>query len=105
MKSCLTLLTFLVHIFYVVGQEKPTPPEGMVYVPAGEFIMGSVYGDPDERPQQIASTKAFFIDKYEVSNTEFAKFDPTFKFPPEKKNNAAIVTWSKADAYAKWAGK
>ena len=105
MKFCITLLTFLVHILYVVGQEKPVPPEGMVYVPAGEFIMGSVYGDPDERPQQIASTKAFFIDKYEVSNTEFAKFDPTFKFPPEKKNNAAVVTWSKADAYAKWAGK
>ena len=84
MKSGLTLLTFFVHILYLTGQETPTPPEGMVYVPAGEFIMGSTYGDPDERPQQIASTKAYFIDQYEVSNTEFAKFDPTFKFPPEK---------------------
>ena len=105
MKTFLSLLSLLAQPLFVVAQEAPTPPEGMVYVPAGEFIMGSTYGDPDERPRQIASTKAFFIDKYEVSNEEFAQFDPSFKYPPEKKNNAVIVTWSQADAYAKWAGK
>lgn len=105
MKTFLSLLSLLVQPLFVVAQEAPTPPEGMVYVPAGEFIMGSTYGDPDERPRQIASTKAFFIDKYEVSNEEFAQFDPSFKYPPEKKNNAVVVTWSQADAYAKWAGK
>lgn len=105
MKTFLSLLSLLVQPLFVVAQEAPTPPKGMVYVPAGEFIMGSTYGDPDERPRQIASTKAFFIDKYEVSNEEFAQFDPSFKYPPEKKNNAVIVTWSQADAYAKWAGK
>ena len=87
------------------AQDQPEPPKGMVYVPAGGFIMGSKYGDPDERPQQIASTKAFFIDKNEVSYAEFAKFDSNFEIPEGKENNAVVVTWSKANAYAKWAGK
>lgn len=101
-------------VFYVLGTliafsqtlpKSPEPPKGMVYVPAGTFIMGSEIGDPDERPKHIASTKAFFIDRYEISNAEFAQFDPTFRFPEDKKSNAAVVTWSQADAYAKWAGK
>ena len=31
-------------------------PKGMVYVPAGPFIMGSNYGDADEAPEHAAST-------------------------------------------------
>lgn len=87
------------------AQDQPTPPEGMVYVPAGDFIMGSKYGDPDERPMQIASTSAFFIDKYEVSYAEYAKFDLDFVIPEGKEERAVIVTWSQANAYATWAGK
>ncbi len=87
----------------VVAQ--PTPPKGMVLVPAGEFIMGSQYGDPDEKPQQIATTNAFFIDQYEISNEEFSRFDPNFKFPTEKAKNAAVVNWYQANDYAQWAGK
>jgi formylglycine-generating enzyme required for sulfatase activity len=107
MKTLLILLCFYASVLQAAttGHGEPVPPKGMVYVPAGSFIMGSNYGDPDERPQQIASTGAYFIDKYEVSNAEFAQFDPDFKFPKGKKNNAAIVTWSKANAYAQWAGK
>ncbi len=104
MKAILILLLLLI-VVGVKGQKAPEPPEGMVYVPAGEFIMGSKYGDPDERPRHISSTKAFFIDKYEVSYAEYARFDKTFKIPEGKENNAVIVTWSQADAYAKWAGK
>lgn len=106
MKIGIAVLVGLISIMgnsVVLGQ--PMPPKGMVYVPAGEFIMGSKYGDPDERPQQIATTKAYFIDKYEVSNAEFAQFDPSFQFPKGRENNAVVVTWSKAVAYAKWAGK
>lgn len=86
-------------------QQQPTPPAGMVYVPEGTFIMGSNIGDPDERPVHNAKTKAFFIDKYEVSYSEFAQFDPNFKVPEGKENNAVIVTWEQANAYALWAGK
>jgi formylglycine-generating enzyme required for sulfatase activity len=105
MKSLMVLLGVLVSLEFAYGQEQPEPPEGMVYVPAGEFILGSEYGDPDERPMQIATTKAFFIDKYEVSYAEFAQFDPNFVIPEGKEDRAVIVTWSQANAFAKWAGK
>jgi formylglycine-generating enzyme required for sulfatase activity len=105
MKTILLFLSIIISISIANGQDQPDPPKGMVYVPAGEFIMGSVYGDPDERPKQVALTKAFFIDKYEVSYAEFAKFDPNFNIPEGKENRAVVVTWSQANVYAKWAGK
>ena len=104
-KAILVLLTAILAFNFAKGQDHPTPPDGMVYVPAGEFIMGSKYGDPDEKPMQIATTKAFFIDKYEVSYAEYAKFDPDFVIPEGKENRAVVVTWSQANAYAKWVGK
>ncbi len=84
------------------GQE---PPAGMVYVPAGPFLMGSNVGDADESPQHIATTGAYFIDKYEVSNAEFKQFDPNFVYREGRDNHPAVVTWEQADAYAKWAKK
>src|SRR5690606_11241662 len=71
----------------------------------GPFIMGSDFGDPDESPQQVATTGAFFIDAYEVSHADFKKFDPGYTYPEGKENFPAVVTWEQADAYVKWAGK
>ena len=105
MKTLFICLSILICAVLSMAQDRPVPPEGMVYVPAGDFIMGSKYGDPDERPMQIATTNAFFIDKYEVSYAEFAKFDPDFVIPEGKDDRAVIVTWSQANAYAKWADK
>jgi len=105
MKSYVVAIYILSGILTVKAQDQPIPPEGMVYVPAGDFIMGSKYGDPDERPMQIASTEAFFIDKYEVSYAEYAQFDPDFVIPEGKEDRAVVVTWSQANAYANWAGK
>ena len=80
-------------------------PDGMVYVPAGPFTMGSNVGDTDESPQHLATTKAFFIDTYEVGNADFKKFDATYTYAEGRDNFACIVTWEQAAAYAKWAGK
>lgn len=50
----------------------------MVYVPAGEFVMGSADGDShaqaDEQPQHTIILSAFWIDRTEVTNAQYRKF-------------------------------
>jgi formylglycine-generating enzyme required for sulfatase activity len=46
----------------------------MLLIPAGEFMMGSTEGDPDEKPVHRVSLDAFYLDKYEVTNKLFQKF-------------------------------
>ena len=105
--TLLALATLLLAITTTIhaAETTPKPPEGMVHVPAGEFIMGSEVGDADESPKHLATTGAFFIDIYEVSNTDFKKFDPTHTWRKGRENHPAIVTWERADAYAKSIGK
>lgn len=99
------LFLILLAAATVLAQPSAQPPAGMVYVPAGTFIMGSRVGDADESPQQVAETGAYFIDAYEVSNAEFKKFDPAFIFRDGYENHAACVTWEQANAFARWCGK
>jgi formylglycine-generating enzyme required for sulfatase activity len=53
---------------------------GMVWIPAGEFLMGTpeTYEgahDPDERPlRKVKLTKGFWLAKHETTNAEYAKF-------------------------------
>jgi serine/threonine-protein kinase len=50
----------------------------MIYVPAGEFLMGSAEGDPsaedDKLSQHTVYLDAFWIDRTEVTNAQFAAF-------------------------------
>jgi formylglycine-generating enzyme required for sulfatase activity len=49
-------------------------PKGMVLIPAGEFEMGSAIGEDDEKPVHTVYLDGFYIDVYEVANTQFAEF-------------------------------
>lgn len=44
-----------------------------VYIPAGEFLMGSEKGKDDERPQRKVLLSAYYIDKYEVTNLQYQR--------------------------------
>jgi formylglycine-generating enzyme required for sulfatase activity len=46
----------------------------LLYVPAGEFTMGSEDGSDDEKPVHTVSLEAFWIDQTEVTNAMFADF-------------------------------
>lgn len=46
----------------------------MVYVPAGEFTMGSDDGESDEQPVHTVYLDAYWIDQTEVTNAQFARF-------------------------------
>ena len=100
----------------------------MLLVPSGDFTMG----DPEHARRVTLS--AYYIDKYEVSNEQYAKFladvkekgDDAWRHPSQpatKKNHAPTywdhpdlgiakpnlpvvgVDWFDAYAYAQWAGK
>ena len=84
-------------------------PEGMVFIRGGSFLAG-----PDRTPAHL---EAFYIDRHEVTNEEYARFcAETGRKPPERfedgkplpgleKNPVTYVTLDDALAYAKWAGK
>ena len=49
----------------------------MVLVPSGEFVMGAWDGYPDEYPQcRVKIEKPFYMGKIEVTNEQYALFDP-----------------------------
>ena len=59
-------------------QISPIDGMRMVYVPAGEFIMGSKDDDQDakqdEKPQRTIYLCAYWIDQYPVTNGIYTKF-------------------------------
>jgi formylglycine-generating enzyme required for sulfatase activity len=52
------------------------PKDGavLVYVPAGEFQMGSIEGSDDEDPVHTVALDAFWLDQHEVSVAQFQAF-------------------------------
>jgi len=95
----------------------PKDGKAMVFVPAGQFVMGSARGDSegvfDQRPQRRVDLDALWIDKTEVTVAEYRKFcQATGRQMPQapdrgwKDDHPVVnVAWEDAAAYAKWAGK
>jgi len=89
-----------------------------VYVPAGEFLMGSSSTDPlanaDEKPQHIVWVDAFWIMQTEVTNEQYRKcMDDGVCDKPNNNlwNGVAYnqhpvthVNWEQASQYAAWVG-
>ena len=48
-------------------------PEGMAWIPGGEFTMGSRHF-PDAQPLHRVKVDGFWMDKTEITNAQFAKF-------------------------------
>ena len=114
---------------YTVNVETP---EGMVFIPAGEFQMGSLDDEAQftEQPVHTVHIDAFFMDEHEVTNLDYKEFilesprwqksriDKRFhngiylkhwsgnNYPSGKANHpVTYVSWYAAMAYAEWAGK
>ncbi|MEX0289530.1 MAG: formylglycine-generating enzyme family protein [Flavobacteriaceae bacterium] len=53
-------------------------PEGMVWIPGGEFVQGAVPGDAHamshEKPAHKVAVDGFFMDSHEVTNAQFTAF-------------------------------
>jgi serine/threonine-protein kinase len=92
----------------------------MVFVPAGPFIMGS-NDVTNEKPEREVYLDAYWIDKYEVSNAQYAKCVEAGGCKARVANNSSKrvsyygnsdfndypviwVDWNQASAYCEWAG-
>jgi formylglycine-generating enzyme required for sulfatase activity len=50
----------------------------MVLIPTGEFVMGDKDGEEDELPlTRVKIVKPFWMGKFEVTNEQYARFDPS----------------------------
>ena len=109
----------------------PSSTEGMVLIPAGEFRMGSNSGSSYEKPVHSVYVDAFYMDKYEVTNAQYAAFLNAKGKHTEGGNTwlnigaarveyvagvyrakggyenhpVTYVSWHGAVAYSKWKGK
>jgi len=100
----------------VAIKEQINPKDGaeMVFVPAGEFLMGTKEGPQgkDEQPQRSVTLDDYFIYKYEVTVAQYRRFceETNRSMPPEpdwKWQDAhpiVNITWFDARDYAAWAG-
>lgn len=112
-----TFLWLILCISVVLGCQKQKTSEDAVIVPEGEFIMGSDIGAEDEIPEKRIFLKAFYIDKFEVTNDAYRQFiqetkhrEPknwmAYGYKEEEKDYPVIfVDYNDASGYCKWRGK
>jgi len=93
--------------------------KSMVQVPAGEFLMGSndSRANKEDRPQHSVDVPEFWIDKYPVTQAEYAQFVVAKHYRPPlnwdggkipeglEDHPVTLVSWYNARDYCAWAGK
>jgi len=127
------VLIFIANANADVDKPQLNSLEGdMIYIPAGSFIFGTNKKDTsgealslglpkpwyvDEGPEQNIFLKAFYIDRYEVTNHRYKVYiDDLNAVPPRHWENIKFsdgqgefpvvnVTWYDAANFCQWAGK
>lgn len=125
-------IIFALILFSCSAENAPKRAD-MVFIPAGEFIMGNDDVDTegfakefgirkghfyeDEKPMRKIFLQGFYIDKYEVTNKKYKSFIDAASYPPPpswengmhpvNQSNYPVtnVTWFDAHGYCTWAGK
>lgn len=116
-----------------IAATQAAAPDDMVEIPAGAFTMGSDTGPADERPAHPITLPPFRIDRFPVTNAQFAEFlnavgtfnargerlfdfdDPDARihrsgnqWPADKgfeRHPVVEITWAGARDYCAWRGK
>ena len=93
----------------------------LVRIPCGTFVMGTKQGYPNERPAHpVAITRAFWMGRFEITNRQYACFDPAhdsgletgelYQFgdyerghPLRRPEQPVVrVSWNQAMAFCDW---
>jgi formylglycine-generating enzyme required for sulfatase activity len=114
---------FSARYYTVISSGEPIAIEGMVYIPAGEFVMGSNVVGGSATPEHVVYLDAYYIDIYEVTNGMFREYcDATgyhYLPRPDFENDSVMthyftdypdyplvgVRWDEACAYCAWLDK
>jgi len=95
-------------VFLAKGKPASITSAGMVNIPAGSYTINT---------NTSVDLAEFWIDRYEVTNSDYAKFvDETNENPPGywvdgeipvglKNHPVSKITWDQAKEYCSWAGK
>ena len=120
---------------FQAGETMVSSVDGMtlIYIPAGQFQMGSSAGNEDETPVHAVSLDGYWLDSTEVTQEMFTAFlnasgnqfeggvswlnpsepfvwideqDSTWQVRPEMQRQPIVgVSWYGANAYCAWAGR
>ncbi len=90
----------------------------LVAVPGGRFVMGAANGAANERPPTVVEVAPFRMAAYEISNAQFARFDPAHDsgryvkrhetdddegLPLNRPEQPVLrVSWEQATAFCRW---
>lgn len=88
----------------------------MVYVPAGEFLMGSKIGLTDEQPVHKVYLDAYWVDRTEITNSMYSDCvksgacrEPStlifYNDPAYADHPVEYVSWTDAVNYCAWVGR
>ena len=99
-----------------LGGEQPLQ---LALIPPGEFVMGSREGPPDEwPPAPVRIDQPYWIGIHEISNAQYAQFDPSHDsrvepkqayqfgvhgYPMNQPEQPVVrVSWERAMAFCRW---
>lgn len=137
LKGCFPMLIFSVMAVFALGgcgslqngKFWSGTPEDMIRIPGGMFLMGSDSNNSgpfppsiDELPQSQVYVRTFYIDRYEVTESQYLEFlnsTGSKKYPgywmeggrpdiyPEGHESYPVsdIDWMDARDYCQWAGK